>query len=90
MRGCECCGQVPGELALQSSGVSDGSVTMGFLAKFFFFSFLCSGGNRVFNAGLHAAEFRQSRGGLSVMMSWNNCVLSVGGLHANGCTMGTI
>lgn len=37
MRGCECCGQVPGELALQSSGVRDGSVTMGFLAKFFLF-----------------------------------------------------
>ncbi len=33
MRGCERCGQVPGELALQSSGVRDGSVTMGFLAR---------------------------------------------------------
>lgn len=53
MRGCECCGQVPGVLALQSSGVRDGSVTMGFLAKFFFF---CSKGNRLFNAGLHTAE----------------------------------
>ena len=52
MRGCECCGQVPGELALQSGGVRDDSVTMGFLAKFFFFS-LRSGGNRLFNAGLH-------------------------------------
>lgn len=37
MRGCESCGQVPDVLALQSSGVRNGSVTMGFLAKFFLF-----------------------------------------------------
>lgn len=35
MRGCECCGQVPGELEEQSSGVRDGSMTMCFLAKFY-------------------------------------------------------
>lgn len=39
MQGCECCGQVPGVLAQQSSGVRDGSMTMGFLANLFFFSF---------------------------------------------------
>lgn len=46
MRGCKCCGQVP--------GVRDGSMTMGFLA--IFFSSCCSRGNRLFNAGLHASE----------------------------------
>lgn len=36
MGGCECCGQVPSELALQSGGVRNGSITMSFPAKFFF------------------------------------------------------
>lgn len=36
MRGCECFGQVPGELALQSSGLRDASVTIVFLESFFF------------------------------------------------------
>lgn len=36
MRGCERCGQVPGEPALQNSMVRDGLGTMGFLAKFLF------------------------------------------------------
>lgn len=55
MQGCECCGQVPGVFSLQSSGVRDGSMTMGFLAKVFLFR---TGGNRLFNAGagLHTAE----------------------------------
>ena len=46
MQGCECFGQVPGELALQSSDVRDASVTIVFLASFF----SCLGGNRLFYA----------------------------------------
>lgn len=54
MRGCERCGRVPGELALQNSGVRDGSMTMGFLAKFF----VCAAQEEIccFNVGLHTAE----------------------------------
>lgn len=61
MRGCQCCGQVPGVLALLSSGVRDGSMTMGFLAFFY-----CLERNRLFNAVLHAAERLDSAGMASV------------------------
>lgn len=55
MWGCECCGQVPGELSLQSNGVRHGSMTMLLPGKVDFF-FLYLGGNWLLNTGLQAAE----------------------------------
>lgn len=54
MQGCECCGQVPRELAMQRSSVWERWLhDNGLPGKVFFF---CSGGNWLFNAGLHTAD----------------------------------